>query len=297
MGNKPSIMVRPIALTALGFLGLTGFCGDAKIERWNPMRETLTWHASQRSNAPQIQNRVPETSASSASSTSDFRDFLEIESQPKELIERQSRNFMIRVQTPLQGPPPVSREDLAISNMVIKDEATRKLRDEYAAQCMTLAAAEPKTGDGVADMRCSMVSFEVCLNRTTGIISQSQGAAENCHIAKDRAGPGACQAPCAAAALLPVGGSGKAGRYTGLTPAAVACYRERIVMAGRQSTPATKACAVNGVVTGCLYNGSASPAVNAAILEEAQAGCENYKQRFPNETCSACTSWQLNHTN
>lgn len=191
----------------------------------------------------------------------------------------------------------VKSADLAISNMAATDEATRKARDEYAGQCMALDSSVPKTGNGVIDMRCSLVAFEVCMNRKTGIISQSQGAKQNCAIIKGIGGAAACKVPCDAATTLPVGGDGTAGRYKGLTPAAVACYDQRIVAASNQTTPGLKACGVNLAVTACLYNGSSSPSVNAAILREAKAGCASFHKKYPGETCSACTGWQLNHTN
>ena len=191
----------------------------------------------------------------------------------------------------------VDKADLSISNMVRKNSEAIKARDEHASQCMAMDASVPKTGNGVVDMRCSLVAFEVCMNRKTGIISQSQGAKQNCAIIKGIGGAAACKIPCDAATTLPVGGDGTAGRYKGLTPAAVACYDQRIVAASNQTTPSLKACGVNLAVTACLYNGSSSPGVNAAILREAKAGCASFHKKYPGETCSACTGWQLNHTN
>ena len=211
-------------------------------------------------------------------------------------IQTQSIGLLAQFVAP-QSIPQVTREDLSISNMVSKDAATLKARNEYAAQCMAQNSSVPKSGNDLVDMRCSLVAFEVCMNQSTGIISQSQGAKDNCNLIKSVGGPNACQAPCAAAVALPVGGTESVGRYKGLTPAASACYDERMVSASKQPTPSAKACGVNAAVTACLYNGSSLPEVNAAILREAQAGCANFKSRFPNDSCQACVNWQLNHTN
>ena len=191
----------------------------------------------------------------------------------------------------------VDKADLSKSNMVRKNSEAIKARDEHASQCMAMDASVPKTGNGVVDMRCSLVAFEVCMNQKTGIISQSQESRQHCTVLKGIGGAGACKAPCEAVATLPVGGEGVVARYKGLTPAAVACYDERITAAGKARTASAKACGVNEAVTACLYNGSSSRSVNAAILREAKAGCASFKSRYPKEICPACTNWQLNHSN
>ncbi len=177
------------------------------------------------------------------------------------------------------------------------DAAAKNKRDTSASECLGQDAAIVKTGNSIVDMRCSLVAFEVCMNRKTGIISQSQEAKENCTLIKRVGGAGACKAPCDAVTGLPVGGDGVVGRYKGLTSAAVNCYDTAIVRAGKESDPGKKACLVSHAVTACLYNASSLPEVNAAILREATAGCQRLTRNYPDGNCQSCINWQLNHTN
>lgn len=159
-------------------------------------------------------------------------------------------------------------------------------RNAAAGACMESAKSIPKTGNPVVDTRCSLVAFEVCMHKATGIISQSQGTTKQCTIIQGLGGAAACQPYCTMAAALPVGGKGKAAlTYTGLTPAAVSCYddvMDRIDGVNKENDD----CNHNHALQ-CLMNGSASPSVNAAILRDRKSACKSFNATYGGG-CSAC---------
>lgn len=156
-----------------------------------------------------------------------------------------------------------------------------------ASACMDAAKAIPKTLNSVVDTRCSLVAFEVCMNKATGVISQSQDAKRQCAMVKEIGGASACLQPCAEAIGLPVGGSGAVDRYTGLTAASVSCYNATMSRI-RGVNQAVDECNVNQALE-CLQNASSSPSVNEAILRERKSACHAFSSTFPNEGCSACS--------
>jgi hypothetical protein len=159
-------------------------------------------------------------------------------------------------------------------------------RNAAVGKCMASAKFTQKTGNPVIDSRCSLVAFEVCMNKETGIISQSQGTTKQCTIMKGLGGATACLQPCAEALALPVGGKGAVDRYTGLTPAAVSCYNgvmDRLT----DGDESENACNAN-VAMQCLMNGSSSPVVNAAILRDRKGECQSFYKRYPGKACVAC---------
>ena len=160
--------------------------------------------------------------------------------------------------------------------------------DAVAKNCLESAKALPKSGNSVVDMRCSLVAFEVCIYKGNGTISQSQDARKQCSIIKGLGGLAACQQPCEEAASLPVGGDGvvqtPGGLYTGMTPFAVACYRDTLAKAPI-GNPAV--CVQNDALQ-CLMNGSALPEVNAAIRKERHAACAQLQKDKPLNACVAC---------
>jgi hypothetical protein len=160
--------------------------------------------------------------------------------------------------------------------------------DAVAKKCMESVKAMPRSGNSVVDMRCSLVAFEVCLYKGNGTISQSQDARKQCGIIKGVGGPDACQQPCDDAASLPVGGDGvvqtQGGLYTGMTPFAVACYRDTM----QKAVPGNPAMCVQNEALQCLMNGSASPEVNAAIRKERYAACAQLRKDYPQNACLAC---------
>lgn len=160
--------------------------------------------------------------------------------------------------------------------------------DAVAKNCLESAKALPKSGNSVVDMRCSLVAFEVCLYKGNGTVSQSQDSRKQCGIIKGLGGAAACQQPCEEAATLPVGGDGvvqtPGGLYTGMTPFAVACYRDTFAKAPLGNPPV---CVQNDALQ-CLMNGSASPEVNAAIRKERYAACAQLQKDKPLNACVAC---------
>ena len=160
--------------------------------------------------------------------------------------------------------------------------------DAVAKNCLESAKALPKSGNSVVDMRCSLVAFEVCIYKGNGTISQSQDSRKQCGIIKGLAGPAACQQPCEEAASLPVGGDGVVQTpgclYTGMTPFAVACYRDTLTKA----LPGNPAVCLQNDALQCLMNGSASPEVNAAIRKERHAACAQLQKDKPLNACVAC---------
>lgn len=171
------------------------------------------------------------------------------------------------------------------------DTGLYTIKEGSAKACLLAAKAIPKTMDSVIDTRCSLVAFEVCMNKKSGIISQSQDALRQCAMMKTRGGPAACAQPCAAATLLPTGGSGVVDRYANLTAGAVRCYENRMKDVGGEDAE-RDACIVNGALQ-CLMNGSSRPEVNAAILRERKASCRSYAKQYPNGTCGACRNGEV----
>ena len=160
--------------------------------------------------------------------------------------------------------------------------------DAVAKNCLDSVKAMPKSGNSVVDMRCSLVAFEVCVYKGNGTISQSQDSRKQCGIIKGLGGPAACQQPCEEAAKLPTGGDGvvqtPGGLYTGMTPFAVACYRDTM----QKALPSNPAACVQNEALQCLMNGSASPEVNAAIRKERHGTCAQLLKDHPQNTCVAC---------
>lgn len=155
-----------------------------------------------------------------------------------------------------------------------------------AGACMKSVSSMAKTGNSVIDTRCSLVAFEVCMNKATGIISQSQGAKKQCAIMQGLGGATACQQPCIDAVALPVGGNGVVDRYTGLTASALSCYNDRMDRLAGGDERATD-CGIN-LALQCLMNGSSSASVNAAILRDRKSACKSFYGRYPGEVCVAC---------
>ncbi len=175
--------------------------------------------------------------------------------------------------------------------VVAQANSTVSSKNSAASDCMKSASLIAKTGNSVIDTRCSLVAFEVCMNKATGIISQSQGARKQCAIMQGLGGATACQLPCIAAAALPVGGSGIHGTYTGLTPFAVACHKDVMDKVGGVDEMAD-ACNLNHALQ-CLMNGSSSPSVNAAILRQRKSECKSFHAAYPGGGCSACSNGDL----
>jgi hypothetical protein len=159
---------------------------------------------------------------------------------------------------------------------------------QAAGECLTQAKSLPMTGNQIVDTRCSLVAFEVCMNRKTGYISQSQDARRQCAMIQTLAGASACQSTCLAASALPVGGSGRVDRYTGLTSEAVACYEARMASIGaRGNDDEFNDCVANTALE-CLQNASSSPVVNAAIARERRSSCKSFHARYRQGRCGAC---------
>lgn len=171
------------------------------------------------------------------------------------------------------------------------DTGLYTLKDGAAKACLASAKAIPKTMDSVIDTRCSLVAFEVCMNKKSGVISQSQDAQRQCAMMKTRGGATACAQPCAEAMVLPKGGSGVVGRYANLTEGAARCYENRMKDVGGEDQE-RDACVVNSALQ-CLMNGSSRPDVNAAILRERKASCKSYAKQYPNGTCSSCKNGEV----
>lgn len=165
------------------------------------------------------------------------------------------------------------------------------LKDGAAKACILQAKAIPKTMDSVIDTRCSLVAFEVCMNKKSGVISQSQDAQRQCTMMKTRGGANACAQPCAEAMVLPKGGNGSVGRYANLTEGAARCYENRMKELGGEDAE-RDACVVNSALQ-CLMNGSSRPDVNAAILRERKAACKSYAKQYPNGKCSQCKDGEV----
>lgn len=180
---------------------------------------------------------------------------------------------------------PVTPEKIDAYSFARKNSGTT---DAVAKMCMESVKAMPKSGNSVVDMRCALVAFEVCIYKGNGTISQSQDARKQCAIMKGLGGPTACQQPCEDAASLPVGGDGivqtPGGLYTGMTPFAVACYRDTM----KKATPGNPVTCVQNDALQCLMNGSASPEVNAAIRKERYAACAQLLKDHPQNACVAC---------
>jgi hypothetical protein len=153
-----------------------------------------------------------------------------------------------------------------------------------ASNCMEAVKNVPKTGNSVVDTRCSLVAFEVCMNKSAGIISQSQDSKKQCQIIQELGGAAACQQPCMDATKLPVGGSGVVttarGTYTGLTPFAVACYNK---------TKSDDVCSHNEALQ-CLMNASSSEEINSAIRLERKNSCDELNRNQKNHACTACSA-------
>lgn len=163
--------------------------------------------------------------------------------------------------------------------------------NEAAKNCLIAAKLQPKSGNSVVDTRCSLVAFEVCMNKAAGTISQSQDAQRQCAMMKQIGGANACLQPCIEALVLPVGGNGVVGRYTGLTTTSVDCYNNTLKgIDGKDE--AVDECRLNGALA-CLQNASASPVVNAAILRERKSACKSYSQSYPRNACGACVEGRL----
>lgn len=163
---------------------------------------------------------------------------------------------------------------------------------QAAGACLDSAKAQPKTLNSVVDTRCSLVAFEVCMNKSKGVISQSQDAKRQCAMIKAITGPNTCLQPCIEALGLPVGGDGVVGRYTGLTKVSVDCYNS--TLAGIDGKDEEKdECRLNSALE-CLQNASSLPAINAAILRERKNACKNYASSFPGNMCgSVCSNDRL----
>lgn len=171
------------------------------------------------------------------------------------------------------------------------DTGLYTLKDGAAKACLASAKAIPKTMDSVIDTRCSLVAFEVCMNKKSGVISQSQDAQRQCAMMKTRGGATACAQPCAEAMVLPKGGSGIVGRYASLTEGAARCYETRMKDVSGEDQE-RDACVVNSALQ-CLMNGSSRPDVNAAILRERKASCKSYAKQYPNGTCGSCINGEV----
>ena len=157
--------------------------------------------------------------------------------------------------------------------------------------CLDSAKAQPKTLNSVVDTRCSLVAFEVCMNKSKGVISQSQDAKRQCAVIKEITGPNTCMQPCIEALGLPIGGDGVVGRYTGLTKESVDCYNSSLAAILGKNEQEDE-CRLNNALA-CLQNASALPAVNAAILRERKNGCKSYASSFPGKVCVACSNDRL----
>ncbi len=157
--------------------------------------------------------------------------------------------------------------------------------------CLESAKAQPKTLNSLVDTRCSLVAFEVCMNKSKGVISQSQDAKRQCAMIKAITGPNTCMQPCIEALGLPIGGDGVVGRYTGLTKVSVDCYNSSL--AGIDGKDEEKdECRLNSALA-CLQNASALPTINAAILRERKNGCKSYASSFPGKMCGVCSNDRL----
>lgn len=164
--------------------------------------------------------------------------------------------------------------------------------DAPAGACMESVKKMPKTGNSVIDTRCSLVAFEVCMNKAIGTISQSQDSKKQCAIMQGLGGPTACRQPCIDATKLPVGGGGtvvtKENTYTKLTPFAVSCYEKIMNVPGGN----VSACDRNEALQ-CLMNGSSVPGVNAAIRQERKDACTVFYRQNPKNVCAACYKGHL----
>lgn len=164
------------------------------------------------------------------------------------------------------------------------------LKDGAAKECIASAKSLPKTANTIVDTRCALVALEVCMNKRSGVISQSQDAKRQCLMMQQLAGPGACLQPCAEAQVLPVGGSASVGRYTNLTEGAKRCYDARMALVSNNAQE--NACS-NNVALQCLENASSLPSVNAAILRERKSACSSYGKKYPAGSCGACSGKEL----
>ena len=165
------------------------------------------------------------------------------------------------------------------------------IKDGSAKACIASAKSIVKSGNSIVDTRCALVAFEVCMHEKSGIISQSQDAPRQCAMMKSIGGAQACAVPCAAVLALPTGGTGKVGKYTGLTEGAVRCH-DNVMSEGISDDPKTNACASSRALQ-CLMNGSASPAVNAAIQRERLSACRGFAKLYPDGGCGACRGSEL----
>lgn len=180
--------------------------------------------------------------------------------------------------------------------LLLSGFATPEEKNKVAAatkECMDDAnnpTIVPETGNPVVDFRCRMVAVEVCVNKKTGFISQSQGTKKQCEIIQGLGGVTACKQPCSDAKHLPVGGNGVVGNYRGLTSAAVSCYDETRKRIGGVDSK-SDACNQN-IALQCLMNASSSLDVNAAILRERKSGCKSFYNTYGGG-CVACSGEKL----
>lgn len=166
--------------------------------------------------------------------------------------------------------------------------------DSSVEKCQDSVNKIPSTNNSVVDFRCKLVTFEVCMNKSIGTISQSQDSLKQCEIMKGLAGPRACAEACSEAAKLPTGGNGSVttnnGTYNDLTPFAVACFKK--IVGSTNLLGEVNSCGRNEALQ-CLINSSKHASINAKILEERKNACKEYHSKFPNAPCIACINGEV----
>lgn len=89
-----------------------------------------------------------------------------------------------------------SNSNNGVSNDVVAQ------RRAAAQKCK--ATSKQNTGDPQADTGCSIVAFDVCIYKSTGVTAYNQEAKIQCKILKETFGGRVCKTPCVEAASLPV---------------------------------------------------------------------------------------------